>query len=66
MDLLTVGEALGDEAPQLQREIFRRVTARVRPGGALVLGCHESLPIGASEFSTWPGARCVYRRNAPE
>ncbi len=53
-------------APQLQREIFQRVAARVRPGGALVLGCHESLPAGAAGFSPWPGARCVYRRNAPE
>jgi chemotaxis protein methyltransferase CheR len=53
-------------APEVQREIFRRVAARTRAGGALVLGCHESLPTGASEFSAWPGARCVYRRSAPE
>jgi chemotaxis protein methyltransferase CheR len=53
-------------APQLQREIFQRIAARMLPGGALVLGSHESLPVGAREFSAWPGARCVYRRNAPE
>jgi chemotaxis protein methyltransferase CheR len=52
-------------APELQRDILQRVAARMPPGGALVLGSHESLPTGASEFSAWPGTRCIYRRHAP-
>jgi chemotaxis methyl-accepting protein methylase len=35
----------------------------LRPGGALVIGAHESLPAnGAGRFRPWPSARCVYRR----
>ncbi len=49
-------------AVEVQREILARIAARMRPGGALVLGIHESLPPGVSDFTAWPGARAVYRR----
>lgn len=52
-------------APQVQREIVQRIAARMQPGGALVLGCHESLPAGPGEFSAWPGARGVCRFHGP-
>jgi len=49
--------------PKVQREIFGRLAARLRPGAALVLGLHEVLPEGIDGLSAWPGARAVFRRN---
>jgi len=48
--------------PALQREIMGRVVARLRSGGALVVGIHESLPENIPGFVPWPGARAIYRR----
>lgn len=48
--------------PEVQRAVLARLLARLRPGGALVVGLHESLPEGAEGFAPWPGARAVYRR----
>jgi chemotaxis protein methyltransferase CheR len=47
--------------PDLQSEIMQRMLARLRPGGALVVGLHERLPDGLS-LSPWPGARAIYRK----
>lgn len=49
-------------APEVQREILDRIAARMRPGAALVLGLHETLPAGAGAFVPWPVARAVFRR----
>jgi len=51
-------------APPLQREVMERVTGRLRAGGALVIGIHESLPDGLTGFMPWPGAPGIYRRRA--
>lgn len=50
--------------PALQDEVMRRVTARLRPGGALVVGIHESLPVGLPGFVPWNGTRAIYRKLA--
>jgi chemotaxis protein methyltransferase CheR len=46
----------------LQREVAARIADALVGGGSLVLGLHESLPVGAADFEPWKGARCVYRR----
>ncbi|HXG28371.1 MAG TPA: CheR family methyltransferase [Nevskiales bacterium] len=51
-------------APDLQRELMPRIIATLRPGGALVLGIHESLPEGSAELVPWPGARAIFRKGA--
>lgn len=51
-------------AEALQREILARLCARLRPGGALVVGLHESLPAAQDLLAPWPGARAVYERAA--
>jgi len=49
-------------APPLQRQVAERVISCVRPGGALVIGIHESLPEDPSGMTPWPGARAIYRK----
>jgi chemotaxis protein methyltransferase CheR len=49
-------------APAVQLAVMQRVADRLRPGGALVIGIHESLPDGISGFAPWPGARAIHRR----
>lgn len=46
-----------------QRAACARISASLRPGGALVVGAHERLPVGVEGFLPWPGSRCVYLRN---
>lgn len=48
----------------LQREVLARIRVRLRAGGALALGRHESPPPGAEELAPWPGGGQlgVYRR----
>jgi chemotaxis protein methyltransferase CheR len=48
--------------PALQRRVVGRLAGALRPGGALVVGIHESLPAGIDELVAWPGARAVFRR----
>jgi chemotaxis protein methyltransferase CheR len=50
-------------APALQLEVMGRVVARLRPGGALVIGAHEALPEGLPGFAPWDGARAIFKRN---
>ena len=45
----------------LQREVADRLAACIRPGGALVLGAHETLPEGSSGFAPWSAGLRVYR-----
>ncbi|WP_345974913.1 CheR family methyltransferase [Sulfurimonas sp. HSL3-7] len=42
----------------LQRTLLKQIEARLKPGGYLLIGTHESLPEGAAGFeplSRWPG-----------
>jgi chemotaxis protein methyltransferase CheR len=48
-------------ADELQREIGRQLARSLRAGGALLVGVHEALPKGLTEFEPWPPARGVYR-----
>lgn len=44
----------------VQRDVLARITERLRPGGVLVIGRHESFPLSARR---WPAAAsCVYRK----
>lgn len=45
-----------------QRAVASRIAGVLRPGGALVLGAHETLPPGTDIFAPWPGVRHVWRR----
>jgi chemotaxis protein methyltransferase CheR len=49
-----------DEAGQ--RVVAEHLSRALRPGGALVLGRHETLPAGRGEFEAWSDAAGVYRR----
>ena len=49
-------------APALQVEVLQRITAALRPGGALVIGIHEALPKQSGVLQPWPGARAVFRK----
>lgn len=53
-------------APGLQAALMARILGRLRPGGALVVGAHESIPSGVSDLVAWPGARMIYRKRSPE
>lgn len=50
-------------APVLQEALMARIVGRLRPGGALVVGAHESVPPGMLELVAWPGARTIYRKH---
>ena len=49
----------------LQREILARLIASLRPGGALVIGAHETMPEHAGTFEPWPNAPSSYRVTVP-
>jgi chemotaxis protein methyltransferase CheR len=48
--------------PEVRHAVMRRVADALRPGGALVVGVHETLPQGMDELVAWPEARAVFRR----
>jgi chemotaxis protein methyltransferase CheR len=48
-------------AADAQTAVLGHLAAALRPGGALVLGLHESLSDPARRFAPWPGARAVHR-----
>ena len=50
--------------PELQLEVARLLARSLRPGGALVVGAHETLPAAAEEFEPWQAAPSTYRRLA--
>jgi chemotaxis protein methyltransferase CheR len=52
--------------PALQQDVLARIRERLFPGGALVVGIHESLPTGCRGFKPWPGGRGIYRKEAEE
>ncbi len=45
-----------------QHAVLRRLADAMVPGGALVVGGHETLPEGARGFCPWPGRARTYRR----
>jgi chemotaxis protein methyltransferase CheR len=47
--------------PDDRRAVLGRLSAALRPGGALVVGLHEALPAPAPDFEAWPCARAVHR-----
>jgi len=49
-------------APERAARTLDRIAARLRPGGALVVGLHEKLPGAAAGFEPWPGCRSIFRR----
>ncbi len=51
--------------PELQQEVLDRLSGRLLPGGALVIGIHETLPEGSGGLAPWPGGRGIYRKKAP-
>lgn len=53
-------------APPVQREVMERLVSRLRPGGALVIGVHESLPEGLAGLEPWPDTRAIFRKRSPE
>jgi chemotaxis protein methyltransferase CheR len=46
-----------------QRTALARLTSTLRPGGALLIGLHESLPAPHPDLTPWPGARATFRRD---
>jgi chemotaxis protein methyltransferase CheR len=48
----------------LQREVMEGVMAALRPGGALVIGSHERLPLLSVELEPWSASLPIYRRIA--
>ena len=46
----------------LQQQVARQLADRLRVGGGLVVGMHESLPYGATDLVPWPGVRAVFRK----
>jgi chemotaxis protein methyltransferase CheR len=46
----------------LQMRLGRQLIGRLHPGGALVIGLHESLPTGIEGVEPWADARAVFRR----
>jgi chemotaxis protein methyltransferase CheR len=49
-------------APELQHQLAQQLLHRLYPGGALVLGLHESFPMDLAGIAPWPGARAIIRR----
>jgi chemotaxis protein methyltransferase CheR len=49
----------------LQKEILGRIVERIVPGGALVIGAHETLPKGGTGLVVWSKQHGIYRRTAP-
>ena len=47
--------------PDEQEQVMKRVIARLRPGGALVIGLHESVPASCTGLALWNGTRAIYR-----
>jgi len=47
---------------ELQREVLRRILDTLRPGGAFVVGIHESPPAEIEGLAPWPGTRCIFAK----
>jgi chemotaxis protein methyltransferase CheR len=49
-----------------QRATLRRIASVTAPGGALVVGAHEALPAGQTEFAPWAPQHGVHRYTEPD
>jgi chemotaxis protein methyltransferase CheR len=49
-------------AADLQRATAGRLAGSLKPGGALVLGAHETLPDGVDTYEPWSFTERIYRR----
>jgi chemotaxis protein methyltransferase CheR len=49
-----------------QRATLRRIAAVTAPGGALVVGAHEALPAGQTEFAPWAPQHGIHRYTEPD
>lgn len=49
-------------SPPLRDVLMAGIVGRLRPGGALVVGAHESVPPAMQELLAWPGTRTIYRK----
>ena len=47
----------------LQREVLAALTGTMAPGGALVIGSHESLPPSAEGLQVWDKGSNIYRKS---
>jgi chemotaxis protein methyltransferase CheR len=47
--------------PAEQKRVMQHVLKRLRPGGALVIGLHESPPASCAGVTPWAGTRAIYR-----
>lgn len=45
-----------------QRKLLPRITERLVPGGALVIGSHESLPEGTLDLTPWVAGPGIFRK----
>jgi chemotaxis protein methyltransferase CheR len=48
----------------LQKKIARQILKRLKPGGVLVIGSHEELPLSLPSLLPWLPGRAIYRRKA--
>ena len=49
-------------SPELQEELARRILTCLKPGGGLVIGSHEKLPVSVQGLRRWLPGRTIYRR----
>jgi chemotaxis protein methyltransferase CheR len=49
-------------APSVRQPLVERMVERLRPGGALAVGIHETIPVEVSSLQPWPRVRALYRR----
>ncbi len=60
--ILCRNSALTYFVPELQRTVMEQLATHLSPGGALVIGIHETLPRQLPGLEPWPGTRAIYRR----
>lgn len=49
---------------ELQMRLAQQLLGRLYPGGALIIGLHESLPSQLENVEPWPEVRAVFRRTS--
>ncbi len=49
---------------ELQQQLLERLQQLLQPGGALVIGAHESLPGSATGLTPWQGALGIFRHGS--
>jgi len=49
---------------ELQRQVTEQINKVIQPGGALVIGCHESLPERTKGFEVWYEPQRIFQKTA--